>query len=59
VEFRSYEIADVALDPGVTVLPVPTAGKTNLLEAIGTWPARPAIGSRSMLRWSGPVLLEQ
>jgi DNA replication and repair protein RecF len=36
VEFRSYEIADVALDPGVTVFAGPNGqGKTNLLEAIG------------------------
>ena len=36
VEFRSYEIADVALDPGVTVFAGPNGqGKTNLIEAIG------------------------
>jgi DNA replication and repair protein RecF len=36
VEFRSYEIADVALDPGVTVFAGPNGqGKTNVIEAIG------------------------
>jgi DNA replication and repair protein RecF len=36
VEFRSYEIADVALDPGVTVFAGPNGqGKTNLIEAVG------------------------
>ncbi|HKE51396.1 MAG TPA: DNA replication/repair protein RecF [Actinomycetes bacterium] len=36
VEFRSYEIADVALDAGVTVFAGPNGqGKTNLIEAIG------------------------
>lgn len=36
VEFRSYEIADVAFDPGVSVFAGPNGqGKTNLIEAIG------------------------
>lgn len=36
VEFRSYEIVDVALEPGVSVFAGPNGqGKTNLIEAIG------------------------
>ena len=36
VDYRSYEVADLALEPGVTALVGPNGqGKTNLVEAIG------------------------